>query len=242
MTSPKRRRSAREARRRRAAAEQLARRIGIPLRCGGAFTSSKLPDAQAMQGSVTSLYTALLCGANFVLHAAGWLEAALTIGYEKLVLDADHLGAVHTLPGGLPLDANALAMDAFREVDPGGHFFGCSHTLSNYETAFHECEIADTDSYENWSDAESKDSMTRANAKWKETLPAYQAPTLDPAIDEALREFMARKKASTPDIWHLGGHPRTAPFARLLIGEPTIVESARISTLVMARLTETRLR
>ena len=124
MTSPKRRRSAREARRRRAAAEQLARRIGIPLRCVGAFTSSKLPDAQAMQGSVTSLYTALLCGANFVLHAAGWLEAALTIGYEKLVLDADHLGAVHTPPGGLPLDANALAMDAFREVDPGGHFFG----------------------------------------------------------------------------------------------------------------------
>ena len=155
-----------------------------------------------MQESVTSLYTALLCGANFILHAAGWLEAALTIGYEKLVLDADHLGAVHTLLGGLAVDSDALAFDAFKEVGPGNHVFGCAHTLSRYETAFHECEIADTDSYENWCEAGGKDSMMRANAKWKETLRAYEPPPLDVAVDEALKEFMARKKASMPDIWH----------------------------------------
>ena len=184
------------------AAAQLARRIGLPLRCSGAFTSSKLPDAQAMQESVTSLHTALLCGANFILHAAGWLEAALTIGYEKLVLDADHLGAVHTLLGGLAVDSETLALDAFREVGPGNHFFGCAHTLSRYETAFHECEIADTDSYENWRDAGSRDSMMRANAKWKEILRACESPPLDASVDEGLREFMARKKTSMPDIWH----------------------------------------
>ena len=169
---------------------------------GGAFTSSKLPDAQAMQESVTSLYTALLCGANFILHAAGWLEAALTIGYEKLVLDADHLGAMHTLLGGLVVDSDTLAFDAFREVGPGNHFFGCAHTLSRYETAFQEYEIADTDSYENWMDAGGKDSAMRANAKWKETLRVYEPPPLDAATDEALREYMARRKASMPDIWH----------------------------------------
>ena len=184
------------------AAAQLARRIGLPLRCSGAFTSSKLPDAQAMQESVTSLYTALLCGANFILHAAGWLEAGLAIGYEKLVLDADHLGAVHTLLAGLALDPGALALDAFEEVGPGNHFFGCAHTLSRYETAFHECEIADTDSYENWSEAGGKDSMMRANAKWKGTLRACEPPPLDVSVDEALKEFMARKKASMPDVWH----------------------------------------
>ena len=167
-----------------------------------ALAASKLPDAQAMQESVTSLHTALLCGANFILHAAGWLEAALTIGYEKLVLDADHLGSVHTLLGGLVVGSEALALDAFREVGPGNHFFGCAHTLSRYETAFHECEIADTDSYENWMDAGGKDSTMRANAKWKETLRVYEPPLLDAATDEALREYMARKKASMPDIWH----------------------------------------
>ena len=96
----------------------------------------------------------------------------------------------------------ALALDAFREVGPGNHFFGCAHTLSRYENAFHECEIADTDSWENWIEAGGKDSMVRANARWKETLRAYEPPPLDASVDEALGEFMARKKASMPDIWH----------------------------------------
>jgi len=184
------------------AAAQLARRIGIPLRCSGAFTSSKLPDAQAMQESVTSLYTALLCGANFILHAAGWLESALTIGYEKLLLDADYLGAVHTFLKGLSLDANARALDAFEEVGPGNHFFGCAHTLANYETAFHQSELADTDSFENWFDGGGKDSIQRATVKWKETLRCYEPPPLDPAMDEALREFIIKRKEAMPDIWH----------------------------------------
>lgn len=184
------------------AAGQLARRVGIPLRCSGAFTSSKLPDAQAMQESVTSLNAALLCGANFILHAAGWLEAALTIGYEKLVLDADYLGAAHTYLKGLSIDSNARALDAFAEVGPGNHFFGCAHTLANYETAFHECALADTDSFENWSDAGAKDSIQRATESWKETLRSYQAPPMDRAIDEALREFIAKRKQAMPDIWH----------------------------------------
>ncbi len=184
------------------AAAQLARRIGLPLRCSGAFTSSKLPDAQAMQESVTSLYTALLCGANFVLHAAGWLEGALTIGYEKLVLDADYLGAAHTFLKGLPMDFDELAFEAFQEVGPGGHFFGCAHTLAHYETAFHESALADTDSFENWVDAGQLNAAQRANRYWKEELARYEPPPLDPAIDEELQSFMVTRKKSMPDIWH----------------------------------------
>ena len=184
------------------AAAQLARRIGLPLRCSGAFTSSKLPDAQAMQESVTSLYTALLCGANFVLHAAGWLEGALTIGYEKLVLDADYLGAAHTFLKGLPIDFDELAFEAFQEVGPGGHFFGCAHTLAHYETAFHESALADTDSYENWVDAGQLNAAQRANRYWKEELARYEPPPLDPAIDEELQSYMVTRKKSMPDIWH----------------------------------------
>ena len=97
---------------------------------------------------------------------------------------------------------HSLALDTFREVGSGNRFFGCAHTLSRYETAFHECEIADTDSYENRCDAGSQDSMMRANAKWKETLRTHESPPLDASVDEALKEFMAGKKASMPDIWH----------------------------------------
>ena len=181
---------------------QLARRFGIPLRCSGAFTSSKVADAQAMQESVNSMNAAILCGANFVLHAAGWLESALTIGYEKLVLDADYLGALHTFLKGLAIDDNAFAMDAFREVGPGNHFFGCAHTLANYRTAFYEPELADSSSFEQWTEGGSKAALERANVRWKQMLADYEAPPLDEGIDGGLGEFMAKKKESLPDIWH----------------------------------------
>ena len=183
-------------------AGQLARRVGLPVRCSGAFTGSKLPDAQAMMESVTSLTAAVLSGANFVLQAAGWLEAALTVSYEKLMLDADYLGAMHVFLQGLTLDGNNFAADAFTEVSPGNHFFGCQHTLKNYRTAFYDSALSDNQSFENWTDRGSEDAVIRANRKWKQDLADYQAPPLDPAIDEALLDFMARKKATLPDIWY----------------------------------------
>jgi len=183
-------------------AGQLARRVGLPFRCSGGFSASKLPDGQAMMETVTSLNAAILSGANFVLQAAGWLESALTMSYEKLVMDADYLGAMHVLLRGLDLDENGFAMEAFAETGPGNHFFGANHTLRNFRTAFYESALSDNQSFENWSDRGSKDAMQRANEKWKRDLRQYEAPPLDPAIDEALIEFMARKKAGLPDMWH----------------------------------------
>jgi len=181
---------------------QLARRLKIPLRCGGSFTSSKVADAQAAQESADSLLPALLSGANFVLHAAGWLEGGLTMGYEKFVLDADRLGMMHVLMKGLSLDDNAFALDAFREVGPGKHFLGCAHTLANYETAYYESALADSNSFEQWRDGGEKDALERANERVKAMLAEYVPPPIDTAVDEALRDFICRRKASRADAWY----------------------------------------
>jgi trimethylamine--corrinoid protein Co-methyltransferase len=181
---------------------QLARRVGLPLRCSGAFTSSKLPDGQAMTESAVSFIAALQCGANFILHSAGWLEGALTMGYEKFMLDLDLCGAAATYLKGVNLDEDQFAMDAFAEVGPGKHFFGSQHTLRHYETAFFEPPISNNDSFEQWRDAGSLSSEQRATSRWKSTLANYEAPPIDDAVDEALREFVARRKAEMPDQWY----------------------------------------
>lgn len=181
---------------------QLARRLNLPIRCSGAFTSSKVADAQALKESVVSMQAAVQCGANFILHSAGWLEGGLTMGYEKLILDADFCSALHTYVAGLSVDPNQMALDAFREVGPGKHFFGCAHTIANYRTAFWESEISDNNSFEQWRDAGEQDALTRANARWKKLLAEYKKPPLDPAVDEALAEFCARKKSERVDQWY----------------------------------------
>ena len=177
----------------------LARRLGVPFRSGGSLCASKIPDAQAAYESAATLQPTVLGGTNFVLHAAGWLEGGLTMGYEKFVLDADQCGMMGVFVNGVDLSENGQALDAIRENGPGQHFLGTAHTLANFETAFYRSETADNNSYEQWLEDGSLDAAARANKLWKRMLAAYEAPPIDPGTDEALRDFIARRKASMPD-------------------------------------------
>jgi trimethylamine--corrinoid protein Co-methyltransferase len=177
----------------------LARRLGVPFRSGGALCGSKIPDAQAAYESANTLLPTCLGGVNFVLHTAGWLEGGLAMGYEKFVMDVDQAGMMHTLLAGVDLSENGQAMDAIREVGPGKHFLGCTHTQANFETAFYRSTIADNNSVEQWEAEGAKDAIARANVLWKKQLASYEAPPLDPAVDEALIDYITRRKASFPD-------------------------------------------
>ena len=180
-------------------AAQLARRMKMPFRTGGSLCASKLPDAQAAYESTNTLMPTLLAGTNFVLHAAGWMEGGLASSYEKFIMDCDQLGAMHVLAKGIDMSENGQAMDAFREVPPGGHFLGSAHTQANFETAFYRSSISDNNSFEQWDAEGRKDASQRANATFKRMLSEYEAPAIDPGVDEALRAYIDQKKASMPD-------------------------------------------
>lgn len=177
----------------------LARRLGVPFRSGGQFTTSKYPDAQAAYESAHSLLPTVMAGVNFVLHAAGWQEGGLAIGYEKLILDADQLGAMSVYGKGVDLSENGQALDAFRTNEHGQHFLGSAHTLANFETAFWRSDMANNDSFEQWEEEGSLTAAQRANARWKQLLRDYQAPPLDDAIDEELCAYVEQRKKSMPD-------------------------------------------
>ncbi|MEM7068772.1 MAG: trimethylamine methyltransferase family protein [Pseudomonadota bacterium] len=181
---------------------QLARRLGVPLRCGGSLTASKIADAQAAAESADSMHSTALGGANFVLHSAGWLEGGLATGFEKLIIDADRLGAYQKLLGGLDLDDNAIGRSAYEDVEPAGHFLGSAHTMANYETAYYDAVMSNSDSCEQWEEDGSKDTERRAFERWQQMLNDYEAPPLDAAIDEELQVFVAKKKESMADAWY----------------------------------------
>ena len=114
-------------------------------------------------------------------------------------MDADQLGMMQVLSKGIDLSENGQAMDAIREVGPGSHYLGCAHTQANFETAFYRSTIADNNSFEQWEAEGALDAAQRANKLWKRMLEDYEAPALEPAIDEALQAFIAEKKAAQPD-------------------------------------------
>ncbi|MBI1172668.1 trimethylamine methyltransferase [bacterium] len=182
-------------------AGQLVRRLGLPYRSGGAFCGSKLPDAQAAYESANSLNMALLAGVNFMLHACGWLEGGLVSSYEKFVMDADQLGTLHHLAQGIHMDTNGQAMDAIREVGPGGHYLGCEHTQANFKTAFWRSDLFDYKPFETWAEEGARDTQALASERVKKMLGDYVQPHLDEAKQEELEAFVATRKASMPDAF-----------------------------------------
>ena len=180
-------------------AGQLARRYGLPFRSGGGLCGSKLPDAQAAYETAHTHNAALLGGVNFMLHSCGWLEGGLVSSYEKFVMDADQLGVLHKMAEGVSVDADAQAMGAIAEVGPGGHYLGCAHTQAHFKSAFWRSELLDYKPFETWEDEGARDTQTLASQRVKSLLGNYQRPQIDPGIEEALNDYVARKKAAVPD-------------------------------------------
>ena len=175
------------------ASGQIARRLELPFRSSNT-TVSNCVDAQSAFESQMSLWGSIMGHANLVNHAAGWLEGGLTASFEKLIIDAEMLQMMAEYLRPIEVNDDELALDAIAEVSPGGHHFGTSHTLERYETAFYSPMLANRQNFEAWQESGSIDSPTRANTIWKQLLQEYEQPALDPAIDEALVDFVDRRK------------------------------------------------
>ena len=175
------------------ASGQIARKLGLPFRSSNT-TMSNCNDAQAAYESQMSVWGSVMGGAHLVNHAAGWLEGGLTASFEKLIIDAEMLQMMAEYLRPIELSDDELALDAIAEVGPGGHHFGTAHTLQRYESAFYAPIISSRENFESWQEAGSKDAAVRANAIWKQLLKEYEQPPLDAAIDEALVDYVERRK------------------------------------------------
>jgi trimethylamine--corrinoid protein Co-methyltransferase len=173
---------------------QLARRYRLPYRTSNACAANSV-DAQAAWESVFSLWGAVMGGGNFIMHAAGWLEGGLCASFEKTIVDVDLIGMVGEFLAPLAVDDDALALDAVREVGPGGHYFGAAHTRARFKDAFHAPLLSDWRNFETWREAGSPTATQKANRLWKEALARYEQPPLEPARADELAAFVARRKA-----------------------------------------------
>jgi trimethylamine--corrinoid protein Co-methyltransferase len=176
------------------AGAQLARFYGLPYRGSGSLNNSKIPDAQASYETQMTLWPAILAHSNLIHHSAGWLEAGLVFSFEKLMLDLEGLLMMYRLLDGIEVTDETLALDSMAEVGPGGHHLGTAHTLARFRSEFHLPLISDRQNYEAWVEQGSPDAGQRAYRLWKALLASYEPPPLDPGIEEALREYVARRK------------------------------------------------
>ena len=178
---------------------QLARHYELPWRCSGMCSSSKQVDAQAGYEAARNMYGAVLAGANFVLSTTGYLESALCQSYAKAALDGEQAEMFRTFAEGIRFDELDAALDAMNDVEPGGHFLGTAHTLANFERAFSMPELMDCNGFDQWTATGAQDANARGAKKCQQLLADYEEPTLPDDIDEALRDFVARRITEIPE-------------------------------------------
>ena len=175
---------------------QLARFYGLPMRSSG-VCAANIPDGQAMWETSNSLWAAVQSGTHMIYHAAGWLEGGLIASPEKFVMDCEVLQQIQRYmePVTFATTPEDLALEAIREVGPGGHFFGIQHTQDRYEKAFYQPFLSDWRNYEAWDIAGAVWTHERAHGIYRQIMAEFEAPPMDTAIHEELLSFVSRRKA-----------------------------------------------
>src|SRR5580765_7530392 len=161
---------------------QIARHFGLPWRSGGGLNSSQLPDAQSAYEALMTMLPTFLAGANWVMHAAGWLDGGLVSCYEKFIIDVELLRMLRVEFTPLEIDEESLAFGAHEEVGHGGHFLGAAHTLERFRECFYRPLLSSTANYERWLKQGGKDTAARASEICAKTLDEYEPPPMDEAV------------------------------------------------------------
>lgn len=177
---------------------QMARFYRVPWRTSSLLGGSKTFDAQSGYESATTLMATIFGGANYIWHSAGWDEAAMVCSTAKFVVDAEQCAMAYRMAEGIKWDDFDEGMLAVRDVGPAGHYLGHPHTQANFQRAFFMPELFDNSSIEQWQAEGAKNTTTRALEYARKALAEYERPPLDEAIDEQLKDFIARREREIP--------------------------------------------
>ncbi|MGI9404748.1 MAG: trimethylamine methyltransferase family protein [Hyphomicrobiaceae bacterium] len=177
---------------------QMARYYDVPWRTSNTLGGAKTFDAQAGYESASTMMAVLMSGANYLWHSAGWNEAGMHCSIAKFVVDAEQCAMGYRMAEGIRWGDFDEALAAVRDIGPGGHYLGHPHTQANFENAFFMPKLFDNNSVEQWIADGSQEITERALKEAHAMLDAYEEPKLEQGVDEALRDYIARREREIP--------------------------------------------
>jgi trimethylamine--corrinoid protein Co-methyltransferase len=156
-----------------AAGAQMAQFYKLPFYGTGGMTDSKVLDAQSgYESAITGLLCAL-AGANFIHDAAGLMEFALTVCYEKYVIDNEILGMVLRAVEGIEVNDDTLAFDLIKQVGPSGNFSTAKHTRRFMRSEHYQPSLSDRDNREQWEAKGRRTTWRRAAERVEELIATH---------------------------------------------------------------------
>ena len=150
--------------------------------------ASKVADTQAINEASTYIFMAGLTGTN-INHDLGYLEFGLTYSFDLLVMANESVGQIRRIMDGIPLNRETQALDAIREVGPGGSFLAADHTLDHYMDNWTP-GVSDRNTFERWTELGSTTMEQRCKAAIREILGRREQPQNADKIDAVLKKII----------------------------------------------------
>jgi len=168
---------------------ELGRNLyGLPTWGFAGCCASKVADTQAINEAATYIFMAGLSGTN-VNHDLGYLEFGLTYSFDLLVMANESVGQLRRVFDGIPVDRETQALEAIKEVGPGGNFLDCDHTLDNYRENWFP-GVTDRNTFERWTALGGMTMEERCRAKIQKILGEPAGVRDGEKIDAVLGRIM----------------------------------------------------
>ncbi|MGD8658779.1 MAG: trimethylamine methyltransferase family protein [Desulfobacterales bacterium] len=173
---------------------QMARFYDIPCRGTGGITDAHVPDIQAGIESALALSTTIRSGANFILHACGILSSFLAMSYEKFIIDEELCGMLRRMIKPVDISDESIDLATIKEIGIGGEYLTHARTYERCRTEFFLPTLMNRQDYESWNLSGKKTLDETATERVAGRLAAYEKPKIDPAIEQELSQYVAKRK------------------------------------------------
>jgi len=167
-----------------AAGNRLADFYRVPLSMGSFATGAKEPNWQAGLENSLSTFMASLSMSD-MLSGVGLLAGSTVWSFAQMIMDCEIFGIIASMMEGIPVNEETLALDAIKEVGPGGTFLTHGHTKRHLrELWMNSC--LDRRPISVWE--QKKDGAPDwALARARSILETHQPAPLEPALERELR-------------------------------------------------------
>jgi trimethylamine--corrinoid protein Co-methyltransferase len=168
---------------------ELAHYAGLPLWQTGGCTDSKTLDEQAaIEGSLSSFFSALSGGD--LCHDVGYTESGLTGSVFQLAMMDEAIGYGRRITRGIEVNEDTLAVDVINNVGPNGHYLYEPHTHRYYKTEFWYPNLCDRRNYEEWEEMGRLTMRDRVIDRVRDILATHQPSPVKPETEKAIQEVL----------------------------------------------------
>jgi trimethylamine--corrinoid protein Co-methyltransferase len=172
-----------------AASNRLADFYHVPLSMGSFATGAKAPNWQAGLENALSTFMASVVGSDMLL-GVGLLNGSTVWSFSQMLMDCEIFRIVAKMMEGIPVDEETLAVEAIREVGPGGMFLTNPHTKRHFGGLWRN-SLLDRRPYSVW-EKEKDGAPEWALEKARRILAEHKPVPLEPRVEAELDRIVAR--------------------------------------------------